>query len=124
MSDTRPMIRIDRWLWFARFFKSRALATKRVSSGHVRVNSVKVSKPAHNVGPGDTLTFAQAKCIRVVRIIATGTRRGPAAEAQTLYQDLTPADDAPRPKAQSERHGRPTKKERRDHLRLRRDMLE
>jgi ribosome-associated heat shock protein Hsp15 len=124
LSDPRPLIRIDRWLWFARFFKSRAQATKQVSNGHVRLNAVKISKPAHMVGPGDTLTFAQARSIRVVRILATGTRRGPASEAQTLYQDLTPAEPSPRPKPKSELRGKPTKKERRDHARMRRDMLE
>ena len=76
------------------------------------------------VGPGDTLTFAQARRIRVVRILSTGTRRGPASEAQTLYQDLTPAEPVPPPNPQPARNRKPTKKERRDHARMRRDMLE
>ena len=83
-----------------------------MSGGHVRVNGTKVAKPAHSVGPGDVLTFPQARAIRVVKIVATGTRRGPAPEAQTLYDDLTPVPEAvaPRPARVGER---PTKRDRR-----------
>ena len=81
-------IRLDKWLWQARFFKTRSLSAKLVSGGHVRVNSEKVSKPAYAVGPGDVLTFPQAREIRVIRIVAIGERRGPAAEARALYHDL------------------------------------
>ncbi|MDQ2094813.1 RNA-binding S4 domain-containing protein [Rhodalgimonas zhirmunskyi] len=105
-------IRLDKWLWYARFFKTRGLAAKQVSGGHVRVNAVKVLKPAQQVGAGDVLTFAQGHDIRVVRIVAPGQRRGPAPEAQTLYDDMTPPREprAPMP----ERGGaRPTKRDRR-----------
>lgn len=124
MSD--PMgekLRIDKWLWHARFFKSRALAAKAVEAG-VRIDSIRASKPSRTVTPGDTLTFAQEKRIRIVRVVAIGTRRGPAPEAQTLYEDLTPPEE-PRQK-QSEkpgaaladapkydRGGRPSKRDRR-----------
>lgn len=124
MPDPAPLIRIDRWLWFARFFKSRALATKLVLRGHVRVNDVKISKPAHLIGPGDTLSFVQARRLRVVCVASTGTRRGPATEAQSLYHDQTPPEESPPPAAPSRRQGRPTKKQRREHFRLRREMLE
>ena len=104
----RETIRLDKWLWHARFFKSRSLAAKAVSDSGVRVNGERAEKPARAVGEGDILTFAQAKSIRVVRILAPGKRRGPAPEAATLYEDLTP--EAP----QAERTGaRPTKKDRR-----------
>ena len=83
-------IRIDKWLWHARFFKTRTLAARIVSGGKVRVNGTPVSKPARTVGPGDTLTFAQGDDIRVIRILAPGARRGPAPEAQALYEDLDP----------------------------------
>lgn len=83
-------IRVDRWLWFARFFKSRSLASKLVQSGKLRLNSTVMSKASTLVKPGDILTFAQAKEIRVVRLVAIGNRRGPAAEAATLYEDLAP----------------------------------
>ena len=81
-------IRIDKWLWQARFFKTRSLAAAVVSSGHLRLNGAKMAKPGHDLRPGDVLTFPQASRIRVVRVLAPGDRRGPAAEAQLLYADL------------------------------------
>lgn len=105
-------IRLDKWLWHARFFKTRTLSAKQVSGGHVRVNSQKALKPSHSVTAGDVLTFPQGDDIRVVRILALGERRGPAPEAQALYEDLTPPKAPPEPAAP--RVGpRPTKKERR-----------
>ncbi|MEE9428579.1 MAG: S4 domain-containing protein [Paracoccaceae bacterium] len=124
MADTPDSIRVDRWLWFARFFKTRGLATKLVNAGHVRLNSAKISKPAHMVGAGDTLTFAQADTIRVVRIVDIGTRRGPAVEAQTLYEDLTPIPEVTPPKPKRIPNRRPTKKERRAPDFPRREVLD
>ena len=107
-------IRLDKWLWFARFFKTRSLATKQVAGGLVRINGTKVDKPATKLAPGDTLTFAQGREIRVVRVLALGERRGPAPEAQALYDDLTPAPKENIPSApRFEGKGRPTKKDRR-----------
>lgn len=112
-------IRLDKWLWQARFFKTRSLAAKQVSAGHVRVNSNRVGKPAYQVTPGDVLTFPQAKVVRVVQIVQLGERRGPAPEAQTLYQDLAPpAETKPikdilPPTPRYEGKGRPTKRDRR-----------
>nr|WP_035844174.1 RNA-binding S4 domain-containing protein [Allgaiera indica] len=103
-------MRLDKWLWQARFFKTRALAARLISGGHVRLNSRPVSKPAQAVAPGDVLTFTAGDRVRVVRLLALGTRRGPAPEAQTLYEDLSPPS-APDP---TPRGGpRPTKKDRR-----------
>jgi ribosome-associated heat shock protein Hsp15 len=111
----RPTIRLDKWLWQARFFKSRSLAAGVVSAGKVRVDGTPVSKPARAVGAGDVLTFVQADHTRVVRIVDCGTRRGPAPEAQQLYQDLTPpAPPSAPPAPGADRKGRPTKKDRRD----------
>jgi ribosome-associated heat shock protein Hsp15 len=122
LQDPRLTIRLDRWLWFARFFKTRGLATKVVSGGHVRVNASKVSKPSHAVGVGDTLTFPQGNRVRVVRLLATGDRRGPASEAQTLYEDIF-SEQTPVPApVTTEGKGRPTKKDRRD-MRLSRDAM-
>ncbi len=90
-----PRIRIDKWLWQARFFKSRTLAAEAVESGHVRVNGTPVSRPSREVGPGDTLTFPQGRTIRLIRIVETGVRRGPAPEAQTLFIDLDAPSAAP-----------------------------
>jgi ribosome-associated heat shock protein Hsp15 len=109
-------LRVDKWLWHARFFKTRTLAAKVVSDGAVRLNSTRISKSSATVKPDDTLTFPQGSRIRVVRIVALGTRRGPAPEAQALYEDLTPpapvsaeAENAPG----FDGKGRPTKKDRR-----------
>lgn len=119
MTDPRLTIRVDKWLWQARFFKSRSIAAAVVTGGKVRIDSQPISKPARAVGPGDVLTFVQATDTRVVRILACGDRRGPAPEAQTLYEDLTPAPKV-RPTAarganpRYEKGGRPTKKDRRD----------
>ena len=106
-------LRIDKWLWHARFFKTRGLSAKQVSGGHVRINSQKTLKPAHGVTFGDVLTFAQGDTIRVVKVLALGERRGPAPEAQSLYEDLTPPREERLP--EPARTGpRPTKKDRRD----------
>ena len=115
MSDPRPTIRLDKWLWQARFFKTRSLSAKLISAGKVRVNGTHVSKPAQLVGPDDVLTFPQAKQIRVARIVAVGTRRGPASEAQALYVDLTepPKQDNFPAMPRYEGKGRPTKRDRR-----------
>lgn len=119
-------IRIDKWLWFARFFKSRTLAGKLCAGGKIRRNGEPVTKSHQTVRPGDVLTFPQGKEIRVVRIAALGTRRGPAVEAQALYEDLQPpgkrAPSDPVAKAPPRRDrgsGRPTKAERRAIDRLR-----
>lgn len=91
-------IRIDKWLWQARFFKTRGLAAGVVSAGHLRLNGVKMAKPGHDVRPGDVLTFPQGDRIRVVRVLAPGTRRGPAEEARMLYADLDAGNaDPPQP---------------------------
>ena len=83
-----PKLRLDKWLWQARFCKSRGLAAELIEAGSVRVNGTRVTKPGRDVSPGDTLTFPHGDRIRVVRILALGLRRGPAPEAQSLYHDL------------------------------------
>lgn len=86
-------LRVDKYLWFARFFKTRSLATKRANGGRVRVNGNKIKKSSDPVKVGDILTFAQGNQIRVIRVLDLGIRRGPAQEAQNLYEDITPKDD-------------------------------
>lgn len=81
-------LRLDKWLWQARFCKTRAIAADLVSQGHVRVNGTPVSRPGRDITAGDVLTFPQGSRIRVIRILALGQRRGPATEAQDLYSDL------------------------------------
>jgi len=114
MNAPTAKLRIDKWLWFARFFKTRSLATKVVSGGHVRVNGQKISKSSHSISPGDVLTFPQAKEIRVVRIEQLGERRGPAPEAQSLYFDMTERKEKVPPSPRFEGKGRPSKRDRRN----------
>ena len=86
-------LRADKYLWFARFFKTRSLATKRANGGRIRINGNKIKKSSDTVRVGDILTFAQGNEIRVIRVLNLGTRRGPAQEAQSLYGDITPNED-------------------------------
>lgn len=125
MAEAPEKIRVDKWLWHARFFKSRGLAGDVAGSGALRVNGDRVSKPAQTVRPGDVLTFPQGGHIRVIQIDAIGLRRGPAPEAQGLYTDLAPPEHTPREErpAVPERDagaGRPTKRDRREIDALRR----
>ena len=82
--------RLDKWLWFARVVKTRTLAAKLVSDGHVRVNTHKVDAPAKAVGTGDVLTISLERHVRVLKVLAAGERRGPYEEARLLYEDLSP----------------------------------
>ncbi|MBM3522003.1 MAG: RNA-binding S4 domain-containing protein [Alphaproteobacteria bacterium] len=81
-------MRLDKWLWCARFFKSRSLATRFIEETGVRVSGATVSKPHFGVRPGDVLTFALGKQVRVVRVVGLPQRRGPASEARRQFEDL------------------------------------
>ena len=107
--------RLDKWLWFARVVKTRSLAAKLVSAGHVRVNSERTDAPAKAVRAGDVLTIALERQVRILKIMSGGTRRGPYEEAKLLFEDLSPP---PPPKEEQfpQRDagaGRPTKHQRR-----------
>lgn len=82
--------RLDKWLWFARFAKTRTLAAKLVSEGFVRVNGTRADAPARAVRPGDVLTVAAPHGTLVVRVRSAGERRGPAPEARLLYDEIGP----------------------------------
>ena len=130
--------RLDQWLWFARIAKSRTLAQALIDRGKVRLNKEKVDKPSQKLKPGDTLTISLGPKVRILKVLGIGQRRGPAAEAQALYEELTPRPDEttsalqPRGSAGSAGSvettssqgvraagsGRPTKRERRDTERL------
>jgi len=99
-------MRLDKWLWHARFFRSRALAARLCAEGRVRIDGARVEKAHYSVRPGQVLTFPQARRIRVVRVLALGARRGPAAEARLLYDDL--ADTPPVPAVAG--HGQPRRR--------------
>ena len=112
MSDS---LRLDKWFWYARFLKSRSLASKLCAGGRVRVNRRPVNKASAQVRVGDVLTFPLGRRIRVVRITTLGSRRGPAAEAQTLYKDLSDSivEQPTTALARSRGSGRPSKADRR-----------
>lgn len=82
--------RLDQWLWFARFVKSRSLAARLCVSGAIAVNGSSVAKPNHTVRIGDTVVLTVAGWQRVSRVTALGSRRGPAAEACLLYEEPAP----------------------------------
>jgi len=112
-------IRLDTWLWYVRFYKSRSLSSKAILSGKVRVNSNKIIKPASKVKINDVLTINHVTTVRIIQIQSLGARRGPASEAQKLYKDLS--GDATgsannknlSQKSKKDTNKRPTKKDRR-----------
>ena len=110
--------RLDKWLWFARIVKSRTLAAGFVANGHVRVNSARVTTPAHALKPDDVVTIALERDVRVLKVRGAGVRRGPYPEARLLYEDLTPppepAPDRVAPAGRDHGAGRPTGKDRRE----------
>ena len=81
-------IRIDKWLWHARFYKTRALAQEAAAKGRIRRNDVRVVKASVEVRIGDVLTLPRGREVAVVRVLGCGERRGPASEAQLLYETL------------------------------------
>ena len=81
-----PIARVDRWLWAARFFKTRSVARTAVSGGHVHVNGARV-KPSRPLKPGDELTIRKGELEWCVIVKALAERRGPATEATTLYEE-------------------------------------
>jgi ribosome-associated heat shock protein Hsp15 len=112
--------RLDKWLWFTRAFKSRTIAADFVSTGKLRVNGDRVTKPSHTLKAGDTVTFVAFERARVLRMVAPGERRGPVEEAAALYEDLSPPVVKPDKDAQENSGrrdagaGRPTKRDRRE----------
>ncbi len=120
-------IRIDKWLWAARFFKTRSLATDAVSGGKIKLNGAP-TKPARDLKVGDKLDVFNGDTRREVVVQALSEKRGPAAEARLLYEETTEsiaareAEQARRKFTQepaAEIHGRPTKRDRRQMERLR-----
>ncbi len=84
-------LRIDKWLWHSRFFKSRSAAARFVASGKIRVNRRPIAKTSHALREGDVLTFVLHDAVIVVQVRALGSRRGPPAEAERLYEKLSDA---------------------------------
>ena len=119
--DTGERTRLDKWLWAARFFKHRTLATDAVEGGKVQLNGIRV-KPAKEVKIGDRVDIQLAEARFTVIVTGIADKRGSATVAQTLYAE-TPESSAARESAREERkfaatpgadlHGRPTKRDRR-----------
>ena len=120
MSDDGEKVRVDKWLWAARFFKTRSLATEAVDGGKVDVNGARV-KPAKLVGPGDEVRVRVGPQLFVVRVTDTAERRGSAEVAATLYEE-TEASRAARERVREQARlspvtfdeGKPDKRDRRD----------
>ncbi|MDD5056442.1 MAG: RNA-binding S4 domain-containing protein [Sideroxydans sp.] len=124
MTDSPDKLRIDKWLWAARFFKTRALAVDAVESGKVTMNEVRI-KPAKTVGAGDMLVIRLGQYHFEIEVLGISNRRGPAPEAQKLYRE-TEASRARRAEIAEQNKalplpafkGRPTKRDRREIERL------
>jgi len=87
--EDRAWQRLDKWLWCARFMKARSDCARLVAGGLVRINRQVTDKPHARLRPGDILTLPLRQDVRVVRVLALAARRGPAPEAQALYQEIT-----------------------------------
>ena len=120
--DDRSRVRLDKWLWAARFYKTRALAAEEVGLGRVAINGAP-AKASREPRPGDLVSLRQGPITRTVQVLALSATRGPAPVAQALYAE-TPESVAARQKAAEARHlgtepagsieqGRPTKRDRR-----------
>ena len=129
MSEERPKVRLDKWLWAARFFKTRALAADAIEGGKVEVGDARV-KRAKLIQVGDSIRLRLGPYEHVVTVRGLSERRGPAAVAATLFEE-TPESRKTREELQfrmkvaapqfAHESGRPTKKQRRDIEKLRRD---
>ena len=82
-------LRIDKWLWYARFVRSRSRAVSLIAGGGVRLNRQQVAKASAAVAPGDLITLVIGTRVHAIEVIELGARRGPASEARCLYRDLT-----------------------------------
>jgi ribosome-associated heat shock protein Hsp15 len=122
MTTPPDRLRLDKWLWAARFYKTRGLACDEIDKGRVMVNG-QVAKPARELKPGDLLEIRQGPVVRTVQVLALSALRGPAPVAQQLYAETPDSINrreqaaerrrlAPEPAAALEQ-GRPTKRDRR-----------
>lgn len=89
MTENQPSLRLDKWLWFARIVKTRAIAKDLAESGHVRINGQRVQSASRLVRIGDVLTVALPSRVRILKVRDVAERRGPAADGAALYEELT-----------------------------------
>ncbi|GAB4550976.1 MAG: RNA-binding S4 domain-containing protein [Rhizobacter sp.] len=122
MSTPPATVRLDKWLWAARFYKTRSLATQEIDKGRIQVNG-QVAKPSRDLKPGDLVEIRQGPVLRALHVRGVSNARGPAPVAQALYEE-TPESVARREEAARQRRetpepalaieqGRPTKRDRR-----------
>lgn len=122
--------RIDKWLWHARFYKTRSIAQKQVSTGKIRVDREKISSPSRKVTTGNVLTITRERDIKIIEILAIADKRGPYSQAQLLYNDMSP----PKPEKQKQEQtresmsriqseGRPTKHQRKQIMAMKRNCV-
>jgi ribosome-associated heat shock protein Hsp15 len=105
--------RVDKWLWHARVVRTRTAAAALADTGKVRLNGARIDASSKLVRPGDVLTLALDR-VRVLKVLDFSERRGSAALAGTLYEDLTPSEPSSVPESVRDAgSGRPTKRERR-----------
>ena len=121
MNESSEKLRFDKWLWAARFYKTRSLATDAIDGGRARLNEERV-KPSRDVRPGDTVTVRVGELVWTVQVLALSAKRGPASAAALLYQEgeesrakreLMLAMRRSGPQPDPNVRGRPTKKDRR-----------
>jgi ribosome-associated heat shock protein Hsp15 len=115
--------RIDKWLWHARVVRTRSQAAGLAAAGHVRINGQRIDAPSRAVRPGDVVTVALDRVVRVLKVVGFAERRGSADAARALCEALeptpTPARSPPSAGLRDAGAGRPTKRERRAIERLR-----
>jgi len=120
--------RIDKWLWHMRVVRTRSAAAALANAGLVRINGARIDTSSRPVRPGDVVTIALDRSVRIFKVTGFAERRGSAEAARTLYEDLTPLPEPPKEPgagARDEGTGRPTKRQRREIDRLLgRDELE
>jgi ribosome-associated heat shock protein Hsp15 len=114
--------RIDKWLWHARVVRTRQAAAELAASGHVRINAQRIDAASRPVRPGDVVTVALDRAVRVLKVVGFAERRGSAEDARSLCEDMTPPATAPSgeppPAVREAGTGRPTKQDRRSIIRF------
>lgn len=122
MSPSLDRQRVDKWLWHARVVRTRSAAAALADAGLVRINGTRIDTSSRPVRPGDVVTVALDRSVRLLKVVGYAERRGSADEARHLFEDMTPPPKPPSSEpsvaVREEGTGRPTKKERREIDRL------
>lgn len=123
--------RIDKWLWHARFFKTRSISQKQIATGKIRVDREKISSPSRKIVIGNVLTITRERDIQIIEIVGIADKRGPYSQAQLLYNDLSPPKLEKQKQEQTKEsmsriqsEGRPTKHQRKKIMALKRNSLD